>query len=289
MKYRNFFPSTILHCILLLLILVCIIVPLTFTSLLVFGLKSDSTALLFISIISSFVVILLLHFLNKKSNFIVNYNFKLRTIRNLGVCVLAIILFQFGVVSPCLWVFGNATKPEPIAIFSNLNVSYAIYALLVAPIAEEIIFRNYMLRGLTLSYSATKGIVFFSFFFAIAHFDISNLQISPVLTTFIAGLFLGWLFVKSGHHLGLVILLHSINNLVVLTKPLSILVRLNFGKIHGSGHLLIVGASIFGLYVILKYLSTIKHKKSDLQRSVIHSIKLDINDKNEKQKNKEIS
>ena len=80
----------------------------------------------------------------------------------------------------------------------------------IAPIVEEALFRGIIMYGLMRNYKPAYAIFVSALLFSVFH-----LNPWQMTYTFFLGLFLGWLMVKT-RSLPLVILGHSINNLIVL-------------------------------------------------------------------------
>jgi len=80
----------------------------------------------------------------------------------------------------------------------------------VAPIVEELIFRGLILQGFRRNYTAFKAIVMSALLFALFHLNPWQFP-----ATFILGLLLGWIMMRTNNIL-LAILGHSINNFLVL-------------------------------------------------------------------------
>ncbi|WP_133273268.1 CPBP family intramembrane glutamic endopeptidase [Hymenobacter radiodurans] len=77
-----------------------------------------------------------------------------------------------------------------------------------APILEELLFRGLLLPGLLKNYSPRKAIVQSSLLFGIIH-----LNPAQVVSAFLLGLFLGWLYYRT-HSLAACIVVHFLNNAV---------------------------------------------------------------------------
>jgi membrane protease YdiL (CAAX protease family) len=78
--------------------------------------------------------------------------------------------------------------------------------ILVAPLAEELLFRGILLRGLIPNYGYWKGIAIGGALFAIMHIDPARL-----LGTFAIGVLFGWWFAKT-HNIWMGVLGHALNN-----------------------------------------------------------------------------
>lgn len=93
-------------------------------------------------------------------------------------------------------------KTEHISWFN------AIHLVIFAPILEEIIFRQIILKQFLKKYSPTQAIIHSSLIWAIIHFN-------PVqsATAFLFGLFIGWVYFKT-QSIWPCILIHAVNNFI---------------------------------------------------------------------------
>ena len=85
--------------------------------------------------------------------------------------------------------------------------SMFLYASILAPVSEELIFRGYILQSLR-TYGKKFAIVFSAFLFGVFH---GNLLQTPY--TFLMGLVLGYVTVE--YHIGWAVALHVFNNLIL--------------------------------------------------------------------------
>ncbi len=93
----------------------------------------------------------------------------------------------------------------------NNNLFLVFLALcIVAPLFEELLFRGIILRGLLKKLEHWSAIFFSAFLFAILHMNIWQ-----GIGAFFIGIFIGWLFFKTGS-LYVAIFAHFINNLFVI-------------------------------------------------------------------------
>ncbi|MDP4183796.1 MAG: type II CAAX endopeptidase family protein [Bacteroidota bacterium] len=100
--------------------------------------------------------------------------------------------------------FGKAVDPKGNIWTSLLKV------VIIAPIVEESIFRGIIMHGFMRNYSNVKAIVISALMFALFHLNPWQFP-----STFVLGLFLGWLMVAT-RSLLVCILGHAINNFIVL-------------------------------------------------------------------------
>ncbi|MFW5832310.1 MAG: CPBP family intramembrane glutamic endopeptidase [Prolixibacteraceae bacterium] len=80
----------------------------------------------------------------------------------------------------------------------------------IAPVVEELIFRGLILHGLRRNYNAFTAVVISALLFALFHLNPWQFP-----ATFVLGLLLGWVMIRTRNIL-LAIIGHSINNLLVL-------------------------------------------------------------------------
>ena len=85
-------------------------------------------------------------------------------------------------------------------LWTSLSVAVA------APLAEEFILRGMILRGMLHNSTPLKAILWSAFYFAFIH-----LNLYQAIGAFIMGLFMGWIYYRTGS-LWLTILIHFINN-----------------------------------------------------------------------------
>lgn len=128
----------------------------------------------------------------KYKNFITNnserINFKIIVITLITAVSLSIVILNINslIISP------DYENPLLKTIFKD-NMIGIIFALLIAPIMEEVIFRGIILGGLKKNYSMLSALLISSLLFSISHFTL--VQLVP---TFIAGIYFGYIFYKSG-------------------------------------------------------------------------------------------
>ncbi len=72
-------------------------------------------------------------------------------------------------------------------------VAPVLLGVVVAPLAEEMIFRGLILRGLLRRFRQDHAIALSALLFAVIHVDLYQ-----VITVFFMGLFLGWVFTRTG-------------------------------------------------------------------------------------------
>ena len=95
-----------------------------------------------------------------------------------------------------LQVFNLPTQPEIAPLFGTNALAIAfgyLGAAIVAPIAEETIFRGFVIGGLRNRFGVAAALVVSAVLFALLH---PPLTIFPVI--FVLGLLLGLLFIQTG-------------------------------------------------------------------------------------------
>ncbi|MBR5856732.1 MAG: CPBP family intramembrane metalloprotease [Bacteroidales bacterium] len=106
----------------------------------------------------------------------------------------------------------NSLVPMPDSVkhlyeqmFSNMFWTTAS-VVVAAPLAEEFLLRGVILRGMLYHSTPLKAILWSSFYFAFIHMNLYQ-----ALGAFLMGLFLGWIYYRTGA-LWLTIFVHFINN-----------------------------------------------------------------------------
>ena len=97
-------------------------------------------------------------------------------------------------------------------MFAGIDMLYLfIGGVIVGPICEEIIFRGIIEEGFLQTYSSNQAVLFSAMIFGGIH--LVPLQ---VLSAFLAGVLLGWIYWKT-RSLWIVIILHIVNNYIAFT------------------------------------------------------------------------
>ncbi len=148
-----------------------------------------------------------------------------------------------------------------IEMFSQKGIFTFTYLVIAAPILEEILFRGIILKEFLKKQSTWKAIIFSSILFGLFH-----LNPVQVISSFIGGLFIGWILVKM-KSLIYPIFLHLIVNLVfylaIHFMPLSKLMNINILDLYGGTPKTIIIITI-GL-LLLSY-STYFIQESDISQ-----------------------
>lgn len=130
----------------------------------------------------------------------------------IGMIALGVIVAQLGAlllrVAPEL-ASENLQELVRLSRFTSLG-SFLVYALAVSigpGVSEELAFRGLILAGFRSRYSSATAVTLSALLFALMHIDPLH-----VLLTFPAGLWLGWLVVRTGS-LYPAVVAHAFNNL----------------------------------------------------------------------------
>ncbi len=106
----------------------------------------------------------------------------------------------------------NSIVPMPDSVkqiyanmFSNM-VWTSLSVAVAAPLAEEFLLRGTILRGMLYHSTPLKAILWSAFYFALIHMNLYQ-----ALGAFLMGLFIGWIYYKTGT-LWLAVLIHFVNN-----------------------------------------------------------------------------
>jgi membrane protease YdiL (CAAX protease family) len=114
-----------------------------------------------------------------------------------GMWLIALIILMFW-IGALNWLKVDFLLPPDTAqqvmdkAGGNL-IATLILVGIVGPIAEEIFFRGFVLPGLMKRFGVTQSLLFSSLLFGIFHFDPG-----AIVPTFILGLALGWVYLKTG-------------------------------------------------------------------------------------------
>lgn len=128
------------------------------------------------------------------------------------ISLVGIIIFLS--VSSALFLALLNHKTEFIGNYStfyNLDLKSVLIICLLYPILEELVFRSYWLKYLNEKMSNTKSLIISAVGFSLSHFYSDIALIYP----FIAGLFLGWLYLKY-KNIYLCIIFHIIYNTSII-------------------------------------------------------------------------
>lgn len=123
------------------------------------------------------------------------------------------------------------------------DLSYLLYAALLGPIMEEIVFRGVLLNGL-IGYGKTFAITISAILFAIFHADVAQGTFA-----LFCGLILGYVAVE--YSLKWAIFIHIFNNFAISTVLSGALARLPGEMQHAAGLLFIVLGLLGGALVLL--------------------------------------
>ena len=137
------------------------------------------------------------------------------TIENKLVILLAIIsvyALNYGIITPVL-----SLVPES-KIYNQILLEWAgqpaillfLHMVVIAPVFEELICRGIILDGFLKHYSPLKSILVSSLIFGLLH-----LNLPQIISGFLGGLFLGWIYYKT-RSVSLPIILHATINLIAL-------------------------------------------------------------------------
>ncbi len=122
----------------------------------------------------------------------------------------------------------------------------------IAPVIEELIFRGLILHGLRKNYNAVKAVLVSALLFSLFHLNPWQMP-----ATFVLGVLLGWIMIRTNSIL-LAILGHSLNNLIVLLT-ITYWEQISNHAIYliGKDEKLMLSGLVIGVSLILIYFSTL--------------------------------
>lgn len=186
-----------------------------------------STAIFFVGFI---------HYANYRNKIKLTYNSSPFNLVFLFFCILIIWMLQTLIFSPINFIFDG----QQVSKWNN----YYFGALILAPIFEEIIFRNVLLNSLLNKYDLRKSIIISSCLFGIVHWDFYQTIYATVF-----GLFFGVIYVKN-KNIAYCIILHFCNNAFVILINL-LVYKFSNTLLFNIGFILNVIIS----FLLLKYLN----------------------------------
>lgn len=139
---------------------------------------------------------------------------------------------------------------------SKTTLTFFVYAVILAPIVEEVIMRGFLLNRFKMKFGLVVGVVLSSLAFYFAHFQLIN------LTTLLSGMLYAIVFLKTKNIINAIVL-HSANNLTMFGIYL-IQARNFFPDLSDNQMIAVLCISIisilasftFGIIAIKKYLSS---------------------------------
>jgi len=195
----------------------------------------ESASFLVYYILAMGTTFLLVHFLKKKSEGSVSYQFIPKDFLAVILILLGTIALQWGVTSP---IANLIPMPESFKeIFRDLALKmddgYGLIAVaFAAPFFEELIFRGVVLDGLLKRRSVWSAILISSFMFGIVH-----LNPWQFISAMVIGCFAGWIYYRT-KNLSYSILVHFFNNfgasMYMKIDPSSMTMEKNLTETYGG-------------------------------------------------------
>ncbi|MGQ1910834.1 lysostaphin resistance A-like protein [Marinifilum sp. RC60d5] len=254
---KNFFPSTIKQSIFLVIIFFICLFPFVFIS------NQYLKHLPFEELINFMIApgvlsgIGIFHIINRRRGF--SYDFKLSKLFILPLSLIVVVLFQVGFYSPCSKFLTFIFYPASQNVSPFVSVIAFIGPVILAPFFEEIIFRNYILKGLLNTYSPQKAIISSAIIFGLLH-----IYPHQLIGAIPLGFFFGWIYYKT-RSIGVTIILHSVAN---LTGLFTSYVHFKLGSNQITSVSDIYGD--YSIYIILVSLALLGY----LMKKLIHKVKL---------------
>lgn len=216
MNNNKFFPSSIKGVSAVLLLHILLIY--TFKKIIYLD-KITPFSKIFFLLLLQIIVLVILHLINLK-NKTSNYNFTKISINLLFSSTLFYSVIYLGIIVPVLLIAKSSFINEftPI-IFNSVLLFKIVFSLIIKSIYEEIIFRHYILKGLTFSLSENRAIIISSLLYMIFGYFLNKFDLFSIIYDLFLGLFLGWIFVKSKYNLSLIIILRIVTNFAIFASP----------------------------------------------------------------------
>lgn len=130
----------------------------------------------------------------------------------------------------------------------------------IAPVVEELIFRGLILHGLRKNYTATTAVFISALLFSLFHLNPWQMP-----ATFVLGLLLGWIMLRT-RNIILAILGHSLNNfLVLLTVTYWQQINTHAFFLMDKKEKYILSGLVVGVSLLLIYFATLWPRKKAMQ------------------------
>lgn len=140
--------------------------------------------------------------------------FKNITLKNIALAIFCEVLVYFVNYNMNITILQNMFKSSYdiliVGFQSLMPLPVLIYACILGPIIEELLFRGYILKGLRNKYGMTVALLVSSVIFAVFH-----LNIVQILNAFIMGIIFGLLYIKTGSVFSCM-LAHILNNSIAM-------------------------------------------------------------------------
>lgn len=204
------FPNRIYHLIICVLVSVIIATPF-FVINTKYNLVREDVFVQLMFFITCSICLTLFYSINKKRNS--NPKLKLILNRKEIPLILFCILFLLG-VHIVYFVINTINKNTNDS--SSLDYLMILGAIIMAPIFEELIFRQYFLSGLLSRNKPLIAIIINSIFFGLIH-----IQLHQIIIGFIFGLLFSYIFYKT-QKIGITMVLHCIANSFAFIVPLTL-------------------------------------------------------------------
>lgn len=206
---ETFFPNRIIHIITLLIVSIVLALPYP----LFVGMNSfmpDEIHVTVFYVLSCLLFMGICCLVNHRNHQKMEGNFYPVNVRFIGLPLIVLFLFSVGINKPVNGLIYQMINHQTELSNPVSRPFHSMGAILIAPIAEEIIYRGIVLKGLLTRYSPQKAILISALIFGLIHGH--PLQIWGA---FIVGVILGWVYYHT-KSIGTTILLHSLINTTVL-------------------------------------------------------------------------
>jgi membrane protease YdiL (CAAX protease family) len=179
--------------------------------------KPDSHKILFLIILNTISHLIIFYFFWKPKldikNTLKTSNYNSNIYLYLPILAIGLLLLNKPFIDFInhLDFFSKLNQVNSFSNYNTLTIIYNIISLvIVVPILEELFFRRFLLEKLLKKNSATKSLIISSLCFSFVHF----LTPANLLATFIAGLVLGSIYIKT-RKVGYSIILHFFTNGII--------------------------------------------------------------------------
>jgi membrane protease YdiL (CAAX protease family) len=239
---KKYFPSTVLQSIGTLFVSILLTAPFYGIMFKYLKIISDEVQNTISFILMMLIFIAITCLINKRRGADSKLNFNLKQPRLLTLMIPALIGLQIGIEIPMSKLLTYHFTLD-YSLQQTTSLTFLLGAVILAPLLEEIVFRGIILRGYLLTYSPKTAVFLASLLFAIAHGTPIHM-----LSIFLTGLFLCWIYYKT-KALTFTIILHAIFNVTAISctyivSRLNVDNKVSLLNLYGPGTPFIIGFCI---------------------------------------------
>ncbi|NCC98191.1 MAG: CPBP family intramembrane metalloprotease [Bacteroidia bacterium] len=217
------FPSRLIYFILILVVTILLTLPIQ--DFILYSPKMTDNSMEYKLSLINFIIIpcLITIFLiiEKLKSQNIKPNLDFWHVKNIKALAAFPFVFHVCIAFPIAQLYRNITNHA----YTPDNIYIILGAITFAPIFEEFLFREILLKGLSSRYSKWLSILITGVFFGLLHFSPS--EIAVIAVAIALGIYLSWVYYQT-KNLGACIVLHFIANSTAILLPMLYMVIGNY-------------------------------------------------------------